>query len=101
MFLFLFCFFGSFKGTESVKQLHILTANTKNRVWSVMWVSKSFCSAVNQKYISGILSPDWTRVGAGYQNMSSLYMAERRTHVTDRALDISDVCLSVELFNTY
>ncbi len=33
--------------------------------------------------------------------MSFLCTAERRTHVTDKTLDISDVCLSVELFNTY
>ncbi len=57
-----------------------------------MWVSKSLRSAVNHKYISGILSPDWTRVG--YQEMSFLCTAERRTHVTDKALDVSDVCLS-------
>ncbi len=48
-----------FKGTVndlhfveiSVKQLHILTANTDDRVWSVMWVSESLRSAVNPKYI--------------------------------------------------
>ncbi len=57
-----------------------------------------FCS--KQKNISGILFPDWTRVGAGYQQMSFLCTAVRRTHVTDRTLDVSDVCLSVELFNT-
>ncbi len=66
-----------------------------------MRVSKFLRSAVNQKYISGILSPDWTRVGAGYQKMSFLCTAERRTHVTDKTLDISDACVSVELFNTY
>ncbi len=66
-----------------------------------MEVLKSLRSAVNQKCISGILSPDWTRVEVGYQKMSFLCTAERRTRVTDKTLDISDVCLSVELFNTY
>ncbi len=66
-----------------------------------MWVSKSLRSAVNQKYISGILSPDWTRVGAGRQKMSFLCTAEQKTHVTHKTLNVSDVCLSEELFNTY
>ncbi len=52
-----------------------------------MWVSKSLLSAVNRKYKSGILSPDWTRVGAGYQKMSSLHLSDAR--------------LSVQLFNTF
>ncbi len=65
-----------------------------------MWVSKSLRSAVNRKYISGILSPDWTRVGAGNQKMSFLCTAERRTHVADKTLNVSDAFLSVELFNT-
>ncbi len=57
--------------------------------------------AVNRKYISGNLSPGWTRVGAGYQKMSFLCTAEQKTHVTDKTLDISDACQSVELLNTY
>ncbi len=92
---------------DTVSDLHFvkisvqsLTANTDTRVWSVMWVSESLRSAVNRKYVSGILSPDWTRVEAGYGKMSFVCMEERRTHVTDKTLDISDVCLSVELFNT-
>ncbi len=48
-----------------------------------------------------MLSPDWTRVGAGCQKMSFLCTAEQRTHVPDKTLDTSDVCLSVELLNTY
>ncbi len=36
----------------------------------------------------------------GYQKMSFLCTAERRTHVTDKTLDVGDVCLSVELFST-
>ncbi len=63
-----------------------------------MRVSKFLRSAVNWKYISGILSPDWT--GVGYQKMSLLCMAKQRTHVTDKTLDISDACMSAELFNT-
>ncbi len=63
-----------------------------------MWVSKSLCSAVNQKYISAILSPDWMRVGGGYQKMSFLCTAEWRTHVTDKTLDVCDASLRGELF---
>ncbi len=66
-----------------------------------LWVSKSLSSAVNRKCISRILSSDWTRVSVGYQQMSSLYTAEWRSHVTDRTLCISYACLNVELFNTY
>ncbi len=64
-----------------------------------MWVSKSLPATVNRKYNSGILSPDWTRVGAGYQKMFFLYTAELRTYVTVKTLFISDACLHVELFN--
>ncbi len=50
---------------------------------------------------SHLVSPDWMRVGAGYQKMSFLCTAERTTHVTDKTLGISDVCLSAELFISY
>ncbi len=64
-------------------------------------VSESLRSAVNRKYILEILSHDWTRVEAGYQKMSFLSTAERRTHITDKTLDISDACVNVELINTF
>ncbi len=56
----------------SVKWLHILTAITDNRVWSVMWVSKSLCSAVNWKYISKILWLDESGSGIP-ENVFSVY----------------------------
>ncbi len=59
-----------------VKQLHILTANTDNRAWSVMWVLRCLRSAVNRKYLCEILSPDWTRVREGCQKMSVCGRAE-------------------------
>ncbi len=76
----------------SVKYLHIPAAITDNRVRSVMRVSKSLRFAVNWKYISRILSPDWTRVGVGYQKMSFLCTA-------DKTLDKSDVFLSGPIQN--
>ncbi len=65
-----------------------------------MWVSWSLRIAVNRKYISVILSPDWMRVGAEYQKIYFLCTAEQMTAVTDKTLCISDACLNVELFNT-
>ncbi len=57
------------------------------------------CSEINRKYISWILSTDWTRGGAGHQKMSFLCAAEQMTHVNDKALNKSDACLNVEPFN--
>ncbi len=47
----------------SVKWLHILTANTDNSVWSVIWVLKSLHSAVNRENTflesSLLIGRDW------------------------------------------
>ncbi len=63
----------SIKG--AVSDSHLVKISVKLKV-------SLFCCK-NRTNISGILSPDWTRVGARYQKMSFLCTAERRTYVTD------------------
>ncbi len=50
--------------------LHIVSMKLLQVINTLLKVSQSLHSAVNTKCISGILSPDWSRVGAWNQKMS-------------------------------